>query len=75
MKMTTLATAALLSVVLDRRAEETLGQQLFLRIRDLVLGGRLPAGARLPASRAVADELGVSRTVALTAYGQLVAEG
>ena len=73
--MTTLATAALLSVVLDRRAEETLGQQLFLRIRDLVLGGRLPAGARLPASRAVADELGVSRTVALTAYGQLVAEG
>jgi len=69
------ATTALLSVVLNRQADDTLGQQLFLRIRDLILSGRLPAGTRLPASRVVADDLGVSRTVSLTAYGQLVAEG
>ncbi len=37
--------------------------------------GRLAAGARLPSSRALAAELGVSRGVVTSAYGQLVAEG
>jgi GntR family transcriptional regulator / MocR family aminotransferase len=35
----------------------------------------LPAGSRVPSSRALAAELGVSRGVVLEAYSQLVAEG
>ena len=37
--------------------------------------GRLPAGARLPSSRALAGDLGLSRNTIAHAYGQLVAEG
>ncbi|WP_407320501.1 PLP-dependent aminotransferase family protein [Isoptericola halotolerans] len=44
-------------------------------LRDAVGSGRVPAGAALPASRRLADALGVSRWVVTEAYGQLVAEG
>lgn len=71
----TAATTAILSVVLDRASREPLGRQLYLRIRDLILQGRLAAGAKLPSSRKLADDLGVSRTVTLAAYDQLAAEG
>src|SRR5215468_9083633 len=50
-------------------------QRLYLQLRDAVLSGRLVAGARLPGSRTLARELGVSRIVALMAYEQLAAEG
>jgi GntR family transcriptional regulator/MocR family aminotransferase len=49
--------------------------QLELSLREQVRSGRLAPGARLPSSRALAAELGVSRGVVLEAYGQLVAEG
>jgi GntR family transcriptional regulator / MocR family aminotransferase len=44
-------------------------------LRHAVRGGRLPAGTRLPASRTLAADLGVSRGVVVRAYEQLVAEG
>jgi GntR family transcriptional regulator/MocR family aminotransferase len=44
-------------------------------LRDAVRSGRLPAGARLPSSRALAADLGVARNTVADAYGQLVAEG
>ncbi|WP_277211249.1 PLP-dependent aminotransferase family protein [Isoptericola croceus] len=44
-------------------------------LRDAVGSGRVPAGATLPASRRLAESLGVSRWVVTEAYGQLVAEG
>ena len=50
-------------------------QQVYAGIRDAILGGRLPAGARLPASRLLAGELGVSRTTVSLAFDQLRAEG
>src|SRR5882672_4352812 len=50
-------------------------QRLYLQLRDAVLSGRLGAGARLPGSRTLALELGVSRVVVLMAYEQLAAEG
>jgi GntR family transcriptional regulator/MocR family aminotransferase len=53
----------------------TLHEQLELSLREHVRSGRLGPGARLPSSRALAAELGISRGVVLEAYGQLVAEG
>ncbi|MGW2518721.1 MocR-like pyridoxine biosynthesis transcription factor PdxR [Streptomyces sp. NPDC001617] len=44
-------------------------------LRDAVRDGRLAPGARLPATRRLAAELGVSRGTAKAAYDQLVAEG
>jgi GntR family transcriptional regulator/MocR family aminotransferase len=69
------STTALLSVVLDRGIPEALGHQLYRRIRELILSGRLAATARLPSTRRLAEDLGVSRTVTLAAYDQLGIEG
>ncbi|MET7450394.1 PLP-dependent aminotransferase family protein [Streptomyces sp. NPDC005574] len=44
-------------------------------LREAVRDGRLTPGARLPATRRLATELGVSRGTAKAAYDQLVAEG
>ncbi|MGX1368891.1 GntR family transcriptional regulator/MocR family aminotransferase [Streptomyces canus] len=44
-------------------------------LRDAVRDGRLAPGARLPATRRLAEELGVSRGTVKAAYDQLVAEG
>ncbi|QIN85306.1 aminotransferase class I/II-fold pyridoxal phosphate-dependent enzyme [Rubrobacter tropicus] len=44
-------------------------------MRAEILAGRLPARARLPSTRAVAAELGVSRTTVVAAFDQLLAEG
>ncbi|THJ32296.1 PLP-dependent aminotransferase family protein [Lampropedia aestuarii] len=44
-------------------------------IRQLILDGVLEAGRPLPATRALAASLGVSRDTAESAYGQLHAEG
>ncbi|WP_197430083.1 MULTISPECIES: PLP-dependent aminotransferase family protein [Stenotrophomonas] len=44
-------------------------------IRQLILDGMLDVGRPLPASRALAKSLGVSRDTIETAYGQLHAEG
>ncbi|MCX5422045.1 PLP-dependent aminotransferase family protein [Streptomyces sp. NBC_00078] len=44
-------------------------------LRDAVRDGRLAPGSRLPATRRLAAELGVSRGTAKAAYDQLVAEG
>ncbi|MEU6752815.1 winged helix-turn-helix domain-containing protein, partial [Spirillospora sp. NPDC046719] len=49
--------------------------QLVGQLRAAMREGRLAAGERLPASRALAALLGVSRTVVTEAYEQLYAEG
>ncbi|MFF7988905.1 PLP-dependent aminotransferase family protein [Kitasatospora xanthocidica] len=45
------------------------------RLREAVGDGRLPGGSRLPASRVLAAELGVSRGVVTDAYRRLAEEG
>lgn len=50
-------------------------EQLERILRGAIRDGRLPAGSRLPSSRSLAAELGLSRGVITTAYEQLAAEG
>ncbi|WP_405911788.1 PLP-dependent aminotransferase family protein [Streptomyces sp. NBC_00963] len=51
------------------------GRELQEALRAAVRAGRLPAGTRLPSSRALAADLGVSRGLVTEAYEQLTAEG
>ena len=60
---------------LDADARPPGMQQLVRALRDAVRTGRLHPGARLPASRLLADQLGCSRWVVVQAYEQLTAEG
>ena len=52
-----------------------LRSQLERQLREGIRSGRLRTAARLPPSRELARELGVSRGVVVDAYSQLVAEG
>jgi len=64
-----------LPVTLDRSSPTPLGLQLAASVRDQVIAGILRRGDRLPSSRALAADLGVSRSVTEQAYDQLLAEG
>ncbi|MFD2768500.1 PLP-dependent aminotransferase family protein [Micromonospora eburnea] len=48
---------------------------LAARLRAAIADGRVPVGARLPASRVLAAELGVSRGVVTEAYQRLTEDG
>src|SRR5260370_10224225 len=56
-------------------ADGALYDQIYRALRGQILGGRLAAAARVPATRDLALELGVSRNVAIMAYRQLLDEG
>jgi GntR family transcriptional regulator/MocR family aminotransferase len=60
---------------LDPALPEPLYKQLYSRLRAVILAGQVPRGARLPSTRTLATELGVSRTTTALAYEQLVLEG
>lgn len=64
-----------LAVTLERGSGRPLRAQLEDYLRTAVRGGVLPAGTQLPASRVLAQALGLSRGVVVEAYAQLVAEG
>jgi len=64
-----------LLVALDHSRGEPLRRQLAGELRDAIRAGRLRTGVRLPASRTLAAQLGVSRGVVTDAYEQLTAEG
>ncbi len=60
---------------LDRKSSVPLFQQLYAQIRQAVLSGILTSDIRLPSSRSLAKELGISRMCVLMAFEQLNAEG
>ena len=64
-----------LSVTIDRKAGPPVFEQICAAIRARAMAGALPEGTWLPPTRALATELGVSRSTVITAYEQLVAEG
>src|SRR5215467_9302893 len=59
----------------DRGAAEPLRSQLERQLRNAVRSGRLGVGERLPSSRELARELGLSRGLVQECYAQLQAEG
>ncbi len=70
------ASPEILSLVpIDRRSRLPLQQQIYDGIRNAILARLLRAGQRVPATRALAADLGVSRLPVLTAYDQLLHEG
>jgi GntR family transcriptional regulator/MocR family aminotransferase len=70
-----MAETPVLPVTLDRESPTPLAVQLAEQLRAAAGDGRLRSGDRLPSTRALASEIGVSRTVTAAAYEQLHAEG
>ncbi|MBB2740627.1 UNVERIFIED_ORG: GntR family transcriptional regulator/MocR family aminotransferase [Microbispora rosea subsp. rosea] len=59
----------------DRHQPEPLRDQLERAVREAIRSGRLAPGERLPSSRALARDLGISRGLVTECYTQLQAEG
>jgi GntR family transcriptional regulator/MocR family aminotransferase len=59
----------------DPSSKVPLHRQIYGGLRAAILSGRLSAGERLPATRALAGTLSISRTTVAEAYDQLQAEG
>src|SRR5712672_423436 len=61
---------------LDRTATEPLHEQLYRQVRDELKSGRFSDGSsRLPSSRALAANRGISRSTVRLAFSKLHAEG
>lgn len=54
---------------------KTLQERIYSELRAMILDGRLRPKERLPGSRALAADLGVSRTTVVLALERLIAEG
>ncbi|OOY24125.1 GntR family transcriptional regulator [Thioclava sediminum] len=67
--------ASLFGLSLDRHSGVPLHAQLTQALREMLRADPAAAGERLPPSRALAEELSVSRMTVTTAYDQLIAEG
>lgn len=64
-----------LLVELDRGSKAPLHRQLADGLRDAIRSGRLAPASRMPSTRVLSADLGVSRRLVVEAYGQLTAEG
>ncbi|HEY8969316.1 MAG TPA: PLP-dependent aminotransferase family protein [Puia sp.] len=60
---------------IDRKGVRPVYEQLYDGMREAILNGRLQPNDRLPATRLIAEELGVSRNIVVMAFGQLLMEG
>ena len=57
------------------KTDEPLSRQIYLWFRQAILRRVMSSAERLPATRELAEQLHVSRTVVVLAYEQLLAEG
>ncbi len=62
-------------IAVDRKGDKPLHRQIYDAFRAMILDRRLQAGQQIPSTRALADELRISRIPVLDAYSQLLAEG
>lgn len=60
---------------IDRRSQLSMQEQIRRSVIEAIYAEVFPPGARLPSSRRLSKELGVSRNTVFLAYQQLVAEG
>lgn len=63
------------SVQIDTESPVSLQEQLIGQIRTSIAAGRIKPGSQLPGSRALSEQLGISRNTVLLAYDSLGAEG
>jgi GntR family transcriptional regulator / MocR family aminotransferase len=62
-------------IPLDRDGDEPLFRQIENWLRDGIVSGGLPPSTRLPSSRSLASDLGVSRITVANAYAELDRDG
>ncbi|HWY67082.1 MAG TPA: PLP-dependent aminotransferase family protein [Terriglobales bacterium] len=62
-------------ICIDRKAPKALHEQIYDAYRTAIIDRSLRAGQRVPSTRMLAGELGISRIPILNAYAQLLAEG
>jgi GntR family transcriptional regulator/MocR family aminotransferase len=55
--------------------DQPLQRQLYEQLRHLILSAHLAAGTRMPSTRVLAAQFGVSRITVLLTYDRLIAEG
>lgn len=63
------------AIQVQKRASISLYRQVYEGYRKAIVDGSLRAGQRVPSTRVLALELGISRMPVLNAYAQLLAEG
>jgi GntR family transcriptional regulator / MocR family aminotransferase len=73
--MKRVASGILPVIAVNRQASRPLHRQIYDGYRTAIVDGRLRPGQRIPSTRVLASELGVSRFPVLNAYAQLLAEG
>lgn len=64
-----------LTIPLEENSKEPLYQQIYHYMKNEIRKGSLPAGQKLPSTRALAQHLQISRSTVDFAYGQLLSEG
>jgi GntR family transcriptional regulator/MocR family aminotransferase len=69
------ADRTLVDLYLEPGQKRGVVEALFDQVRDAITSGRLAEGDRLPPTRELAAQLGVSRQTVTNVYGRLVAEG
>jgi GntR family transcriptional regulator / MocR family aminotransferase len=73
--MKRVASGILPMIAINRQASKALHRQIYDAYRTSIVDGSLRPGQRIPSTRVLASELGVSRFPVLNAYAQLLAEG
>jgi GntR family transcriptional regulator/MocR family aminotransferase len=69
------AAEASVTLELNRGSDTPLHHQLYEGLREAILAGRFAGCTKLPSTRALASELGLSRNTVADAFRQLSAEG
>jgi len=62
-------------IPIDRLSDVPLYEQIYDSIRHSILSGRLEPGFRLSSTRALAEDIGVSRNIVVLAFERLLNEG
>ena len=73
--MKRVASGILPIIAINRKVATALHRQIYDAYREAIVEGSVRPGQRIPSTRVLASEIGVSRFPVLNAYAQLLAEG